>query len=106
MSIVQKLRNSELVQNLGPVQLKGKEKGRKKSISVRNKLNCKREKPQNKDGLSKRDIYFSFFLEKHTVEKSRASMTPPSHQGVDLPSAPAVFFSWSKLGCDGLSSNV
>ena len=64
MSLVQKLNNTKLVQKLGAILSEakdGKEKGRKKSTSVRNKFNCKREKTPNKDGLNKMDVYFSFF---------------------------------------------
>lgn len=67
MSIVQKSRNSELVQKLGAVQVEekdGKEKGRRKGRSVRIGFKCKR------DDLNKMEVYFPT-----GVKKSRAGMT-------------------------------
>lgn len=49
MSIVQILRNSDLVQNLGAVPLDrkdGEEKGRRKGRSLRIRFTCKRENPK------------------------------------------------------------
>lgn len=61
MSLVQTLRNPDLIQKLGAVPLErkdGKKKGRRKGRSVRTRFECKKENPKIKTTEENRCFFF------------------------------------------------